>query len=299
VSLAGIVQQACATVDHLYRQKQQTLAISVPDEDVWFQGDGVRQIQVLENLLTNAAKYTQAGGQAQLSAAVRDEHVVLRVKDNGVGMDQAFLAEAFDLFTQAEHSIDRAQGGLGIGLTLVRNIVELHGGSVAVHSDGRGQGSEFTVRIPLVVATPPDAPPPAAGYTGKALRILVVDDNVAAATLLSTLLNHLQLGVVEVVHDGASCLTQAHAFRPHIILLDIGLPDLDGYTVAQQLRAQSEHDAVLLVALTGYGQAEDRKKSQAVGFDVHLVKPPSLDQLAALLSHAKLATLTSTTSSSD
>jgi PAS domain S-box-containing protein len=288
VSLKSIVEQACKTVRQLFDQKRQRLEITIPAEDVWFEADGVRLVQVLENLLTNASKYTHDEGHIELFAEWIGDAVVLRVKDNGMGMDRQFLPEVFDLFSQAEHSIDRSQGGLGIGLTLVQNIVELHGGKVAVHSDGIGKGSEFTVTLPLIEAKKPNIPATNEASKIATHRILVVDDNAGAALLLSTLLKKLRFGDVEIAHDGASCLEKVRLYRPDIVLLDIGLPEMDGYCVAREIRSASENDHILLVALTGYGQEEDRRQSKEAGFDVHLVKPPSMEQLGGLFTHPKL-----------
>jgi len=251
---------------------------------VWVRGDAVRLGQVLSNLLNNAAKYTPDGGRIGLTVEVRDSQAILTVADNGLGLPAEMLERVFDLFWQFE-SRDRAQGGLGIGLTLVKRLVELHGGDVEARSAGRGQGSEFIVRLPAleVQAEPPTVA--TFGATQQPLirrRILVVDDNVDAAEALSRVLR-LQDQQVRVAHDGHAALQMAIAMQPEIVFLDLELPKMNGLEVARRLRAEWPTRPPLLIATTGFGQEEDRRRSAAAGFDHHLVKPIDPHVLRSLL----------------
>ena len=290
VQLSLLIKHSVEAIRPLVESHEQELCVFVPDEPIWLYADPVRLLQVFENLLTNSAKYTEAGGRIEISAEIQGQETVVTVKDTGVGIEPELLPKVFELFIQSSRSLDRAKGGLGIGLTLVRRLVELHEGTVTAHSDGPGTGSTFVVRLPLTelpgeakVDTQPEIIP-------QNLRILVVDDNVGAAVLLSKLLAKLGDHEIETAHDGPSALAKIEEFHPDIVLLDIGLPGMDGFQVAETIRQSPEFDDVLLVALTGYGQKEDRQKSKEVGFDEHQVKPPSLDQLKAILAHPKLKT---------
>jgi PAS domain S-box-containing protein len=287
--IAPLVRRSVPAVQPLIDGHHQQLHVSMPEEPIWIDADPVRLIQVIENLLNNASKYTDVGGRIELAVARTDGQVTITVADTGVGIEPELLPNVFDIFTQSSRSLDRAQGGLGIGLTLVQTLVEMHGGTVAAFSEGPGQGSTFTVRLPIV-----EAPPAAQGadegrHPTERRRILVVDDNTGAAQLLTMLLRKLDDHEVETAHDGPTALEIIKAVHPEIVLLDIGLPGMDGYQVAQQVRQDHQFDDVLLVALTGYGQEEDRKKSREVGFDQHVVKPPSLDQINEILRHPKLS----------
>src|SRR5439155_19576049 len=235
----------------------------------------------------NAAKYTKPGGHVRLTADRDGDDAVLRVRDNGVGISPDTLPKVFDLFVQADRSLDRSDGGLGIGLTLVRNLVQMHGGSVHASSEGADRASEFVVRLPL----PPEAPQShqAVGKTTRpnnrsvpGRRILVVDDNVDAAQSLGLLLE-LSGHEVRTAHDGLVALETAKSFRPDVILLDIGLPRMDGYEVARRIRQEPELKNLVLLALSGYGHEEDRRRSHGAGFDAHLTKPVDLDELQNLL----------------
>jgi len=239
--------------------------------------------QVVVNLLTNAAKYTGEGGRIWLTVRRVGNECVLKVKDTGEGIAPALLPYVFDLFTQAERSLDRSQGGLGIGLALVQRLVELHGGRVEVHSS-LGQGSEFIVRLPVASASAeqPLAPEEAAEPTGPSVRVLVVDDNVDAAESLADLLRALGHDV-RTAHDGPTGLEAATDFRPDVMLLDIGLPGLDGYEVAKRLRRQPLFKSLVLAAMTGYGQDSDKDKSKEAGFDHHLVKPADFEKVQQIL----------------
>ncbi|MCA9132314.1 MAG: response regulator, partial [Planctomycetales bacterium] len=239
----------------------------------------------------NASKYTERGGQIELLVERQQETVELIVQDNGVGIEPELLPHVFELFTQSSRSLDRSQGGLGIGLTLVQRLVELHGGSVAVHSPGPGEGSTFTVHLPLAAEGRQRPKPNARPADTAARRIVVVDDNRSAAYLLKMLLMRVGKHVVETAQDGPSALSKIQQCQPQIVFLDIGLPGMDGHEVAREIRRQQQGDGVLLIALTGYGQEEDRRNSLAAGFDLHLVKPPSIDDIRGVFSHPKLSTM--------
>jgi CheY-like chemotaxis protein len=248
--------------------------------------DPARLAQVLANLLNNAAKYTPEGGRIWLTVERQGEEVVFRVRDSGMGIPREMLGKVFDLFTQVDSSLDRAQGGLGIGLTMVRRLVDLHGGSVQALSDGPGKGAEFVVRLPALAeertaAAAPDERAPQAGPC-RACRVLVVDDNIDAAESLARLLR-LHGHEVRLAFNGVSALEVARVFRCEAVVLDIGLPGMDGYEVARRLRADPETRDALLIAASGYGQEEDRQMSQEAGFTHHLVKPVDYAALERLL----------------
>ncbi|MEO7159272.1 MAG: PAS domain-containing protein [Polaromonas sp.] len=286
VSVSDVVERALETVQPLIVQRRHELTVSLPPQPVWLHADATRLEQVLVNLLTNAAKYTDEGGRIWLSVEQEDAaEVVLKVRDTGIGIASELLPRIFELFTQAERSIDRSQGGLGIGLSLVQRMVELHAGTVKVYSV-LGQGSEFVVRLPVMpTAMPPSTPPPfvqPAQPPGKACRVLAVDDNVDAVQSLAMLLK-MSGHEVELAYDGPSALEAALAMRPDVVLLDIGLPGLTGYEVAQQLRQQAGFSDIVLVALTGYGRETDRQLSQEAGFDYHLVKPANFHEVEQIL----------------
>jgi PAS domain S-box-containing protein len=266
--------------------------INVPDEPLWLEADPLRLTQVLLNLLNNAAKYTEPGGTICLSAEEfhaggHAAEAVFRVRDTGIGIPAEMLPRIFEMFTQVNRALDRTQGGLGIGLSLVRGLVQLHDGRVEAHSAGPGQGSEFVVRLPLPQARENhNGSLESAGAEGEAvsvpLRILVIDDNKDAAESLALLLQTLGHEVHEA-YDGLSALDATQRLRPQIVFCDIGLPGLNGYEVARRLRAQPQFQQTLLVALTGWGQEEDRRRSQEAGFDAHLVKPIEQEALIDIL----------------
>jgi CheY-like chemotaxis protein len=287
VELAEVVERAVETSRPLLEARRHELSEQLPSGSVWLDADPIRLAQVIANLLSNAAKYTDERGLICLSAVEEGPEVVLRVQDNGIGMTADMLPRVFELFTQAEPALDRSHGGLGIGLTLVRLLVELHGGRVEARSDGPGKGSEFIVRLPCLRKPTPLSrrpEPVQAGYsTSSPRRILVVDDNVDAAGSLSALLEHAG-HEVRTTHDGPGALEEARTFRPEVVLLDIGLPGMDGYEVAREIRRLTWGNETLLVAVTGYGQEEDRRCSREAGFDAHLVKPVDPEALRALLS---------------
>ena len=272
VALTGVVQAAVDAASPLLEQREHQLAIDVPD-DLVVDVDPERMAQVVANLLTNAAKYSSPGSSIEVRALAAEGRVRLSVADEGIGMDADLAARAFDSFVQHGQAIDRSSGGLGLGLAIVRSLVELHGGSVEVRSDGPGLGSEFTVSLPAPAAGEP--PEPDRGDDRVAARpasrrVLVVDDNEDLAALVGELLQ-LHGHQVAIAHDGGSAIEAAERFRPEVALLDIGLPVMDGYELAGHLR--SALDGILLIAISGYGQAVDRRRSEEAGFSAHLLKP--------------------------
>jgi signal transduction histidine kinase len=281
VELAAAATQAIEGCRPLLDGRQQQLAVSFPNEPLAVHADQVRLVQVLSNLLNNAAKYTAKGGQVWLTIERENEEAVVSVRDNGTGIDGKLLPNVFDLFTQCDRSLARSEGGLGIGLTIVKSLVEMHRGRVEARSEGLGKGSEFIVRLPRVdssVANPTiDAVE--RGITPR--RVLVVDDNADAADTLADLLMD-EGHDVRIAHDGLTALREAASFRPRVVFLDLGLPGMDGYEVARRIRAQLDLGSVQLIALTGYGQEEDRRRTAAAGFNAHVVKPASAEALLAL-----------------
>jgi signal transduction histidine kinase/DNA-binding response OmpR family regulator len=289
VEMATVADRAVETCRPLLDARKHKLTVSVPSEALWVQGDAARLTQIVGNLLNNAAKYTEEGGQVWLTMTREANEVALRVRDTGIGIAPEMQSHIFDLFTQVNRTLDRSQGGLGIGLTLVRRLVELHHGSVRASSAGPNQGSEFVVRLPLVnrVQTPgPSANGGArfqrAASGGRHWRILLVDDNVDGANSLAKLLE-LSGYEMHVVYDGPAAIQAAKKLAPDVILLDIGLPGMDGYEVAQQLRQEPTLKDVPLVAVSGYAREEDRLRSQQAGFNHHLVKPLDPKALPALI----------------
>jgi PAS domain S-box-containing protein len=285
LDLSTVVAHAVETAAPLVAAKNHQLTVTLPCEPVRLLGDPTRLEQVVANLLNNAAKYSEPGGRITLTADREGDELVLRVKDTGIGLSPEMQSRVFDLFAQADLSLDRSQGGLGIGLTLVRSLVEHHGGSVSVRSAGLGQGSEFTVRLPLPRELPtalPAAAPSVRHAEPERLRVLVVDDHRDSAVSLARVLKswgHLS----RVVHNGAGAIEAVIAEPFDVVLLDIGLPGMDGYEAASQIRNQANASGLVLVALTGYGQQQDLHRSKNAGFDHHLVKPVSLDTLRDLL----------------
>jgi signal transduction histidine kinase len=276
VDLARILAHSVETTRPLIDARSQTLSVSVPVAPVWLSADFARLSQVVSNLLNNASKYTGEGGRIELLATAESGAARIVVRDNGAGIEPQLLHKVFDLFVQGERALDRGQGGLGIGLTLVKRLVELHNGRVEAASDGPGRGAIFTVTLPCIAAVEPQrqAPqfpaPRSSEVYGR--RVLVVDDNVDAAESTAAFLR-LEGHEVKAVHDGLQALASLKVFDPHVVVLDIGLPGLDGYAVARQLRSRGDTSHVLLIALTGYGQKEDRTKAADAGFDYHFVKP--------------------------
>jgi PAS domain S-box-containing protein len=294
VELATVVARAVEAVQPLLEVQGHALDLAVPSESLLLDADPVRLAQVLGNLLTNAAKYTEARGHIWLSARREGAQAVLEVRDTGIGIAPDLLPHVFDLFVQAGDASAKAQGGLGIGLTLVKNLVEMHGGTVEAHSEGPGEGSAFVVRLPLMArerrGPKDDADGERRQEPGRASghRLLVVDDNRDAAVSLAMLLR-LQGHEVRVAHDGPSALALAESFRPALVFLDLGMPGMDGCEVARRLRRRPGLEKVVLAALTGWGQQEDRRRTAAAGFDRHLVKPPEPGALEELLAGLKAA----------
>lgn len=278
-----IARRAVASVRPILEGKNHELDFELAEEPMPIYADPMRAEQTVVNLLTNAVKYTHDGGRISLRVYPEDQEVVIRIKDTGIGIAPEILPRVFDLFTQADQSLDRSQGGLGVGLAVTRRLVEMHGGTVAAHSEGVGHGSEFTLRLPLCDAVPPEDStiPIRAERPATSLRILVVDDNRDTADTEALLLR-AHGHQVEVAHDGPTALELAHQFRPHVFLLDLGLPGLNGYEVAVRLRKEGFANEPL-IAISGYGQPDDRERCRQAGFDHHLVKPVENSALLALL----------------
>jgi CheY-like chemotaxis protein/two-component sensor histidine kinase len=283
VDLREIVRVAADASLQWMQARRHTLKLDMPEHELVVRGDETRLVQVLQNLLHNAAKYTPEGGRIEVRARCAGDAAVLTVKDNGVGMESEMLDAAFDLFRQGPQALDRADGGLGVGLTLVQRLVAMHGGTVEAHSAGPGYGSEFIVRLPAtpggrVSSASDEAQVPAPA----SLRVLVVDDNQDAANALRLLLES-DGHQVKVATDGVSGLALAREYRPDYLLLDIGLPRMSGYDIAASLRADPAMKHTTIVAITGYGQLHDRTRTAAVGFDHHLTKPVEFSALQELL----------------
>lgn len=288
VKLQAVVECAVEASRPLIDLRRHQFYQSLCPSEIWIDGDLARLTQVLTNLLNNAAKFTEEGGNIWLTTAVEGDTAIIKVRDTGIGIPPQMLDSVFELFTQVDRALDRSHGGLGIGLTLVKRLVEMHGGTVSAQSDGPGHGSEFTISLPAILQS--ESVKPAGLINGttrnaRPLRILVVDDNRDSARTLSMML-HLMGHESTTAHDGQEAIAMATTFQPDIILLDIGLPKLNGYEVCQRLRAQFG-DTITIAALTGWGQEDDRRRSNEAGFDVHLVKPIELSALQTLLANAK------------
>jgi signal transduction histidine kinase len=284
--IANVINHAVEGSLPFIEARNQNLVLHVPREPLWIKGDLVRLDQVISNLLNNASKFSDVGARIELDVLASEQWVIVRVQDNGTGITPEFLPHVFDLFAQANHSLARPQGGLGIGLTLVKRLVELHGGRVDVHSEGPGRGSEFLVHFPrqqkpaqveLHIASPKQS-----NGSKAPLRVMVVDDNHDAAESLAYLLS-LEGHLVDVAYDGVTALSEAAKSRPQVVLLDIGMPGMDGYQVARALRAGESTRSMTIIALTGYGQPDDRERAQAAGFDDHLTKPVDAELLIEIL----------------
>jgi CheY-like chemotaxis protein len=285
VDLATVVAQAVDAARPMIESRGLTLSVNLETDLMRLEADPTRLRQILANLLDNAAKYTDPGGTIVLSAAHAGEEIVVKVRDNGIGISAEMLPRIFDLFMQADFSLDRSRGGLGIGLTLVKSLVDMHGGSVSARSDGLALGSEIVVRLPGSTTGLIENRQVTRSATTKDIRrhVLVVDDNQVTADSLALILQ-LSGHDARVAYSGSDALEVASAFRPDVVLMDIGLPAMDGFEVARQLRARVETEHVILVAVTGCGQDDVRQKGKEVGFDYHLLKPLDLDALLALLS---------------
>jgi signal transduction histidine kinase len=294
LSLAALVERSVEASSPRLAGRDQVLKLELPPEPILINGDPVRLAQVLSNLINNSSKFSGPKSHITLSAAYLDNEVKISVRDEGAGIDPAFLPHIFDLFAQADQSLDRSQGGLGIGLTLVKHLVELHGGRVSAQSAGVGKGTEIVIHLPAEVTPPDEAPPPlpqtrvSAPPAKVPSRILVVDDLAASAETLMTLLE-MEGFVVKVASEGMAALKIAEDFHPDVVLLDIGLPGMNGFEVAHRLRTQPESRDALLIALTGYGEAESRSRSAQAGFDFHMVKPADVNLLLTMLADPQQA----------
>ena len=286
VSLATIVTDAVESSRPLIEASLHTLTVTLPPGPVFLDGDAIRLVQVFSNLLTNAAKYTERGGHIWLTAERQNGEVMVSVVDTGIGIDAAHLPHIFEMFSQVAPSLERSQGGLGIGLSLVRGLVDLHGGSIEARSAGIGMGSEFIVRLPATESTGPTVHKTngvkQASDSQRTCRILVVDDNRDAAKSLTMLLRAMG-HETHTSHDGLEAIQAAATFRPEVALLDIGLPGMDGYEVARHIRQRAWGKRMVLAALTGWGQEEDKRRSMVAGFDHHLTKPVDPVALRTLL----------------
>ncbi len=285
VNLTTFIGAAVEASRPLIERKQHTLRVATHDTSLWFDADVTRIAQVISNLLNNASNYTPAGGVIELTAKREGSFAVIEVRDNGIGIPAEHLDDVFEMFSQVNRTLERSQGGLGIGLALVRSLVEMHGGTVSVQSAGAGEGSTFAVRLPLAATTTASengASTRSSQHPGAKRRILVVDDNEDAADLLTLSLEHAGY-VVKTAYDGPSALSVVEAFQPDLAILDIGLPGMTGYDLARQLRQNTRLSPLALVALTGWGSHEDKQKATDAGFDLHLTKPVDTQDLQRAL----------------
>ncbi len=290
-----VIAKALEFVTPMLEERRHRLQVDIDPPSLVIVGDERRLIQAVTNLLTNAVKYTEAGGSIRVAASSDGVEVEIRVSDTGKGFSPAFLPRAFDLFVQGDRTPDRSEGGLGLGLPIVRSIVERHGGRVSAASMGIGKGSEFVISLPAAGA---DTPLPAIrplfagdGFASSSPKVLIIDDNRDAADTLHALLRDYGFTCASAL-DGPSGLETVSSFAPDAILLDLGLPGLDGYEVARRIRSQPDGARVLIVAVTGYGEERDRERSAQAGFDAHLVKPVDPDQLLAVLRGPSRRTVT-------
>jgi PAS domain S-box-containing protein len=287
VELASVLHQSVEACRPLAECANHQMSVTLPPEPIYLHGDPVRLAQVFSNILHNACKYTDPGGKIWLTAERQGSDVVVKVKDTGLGIPPDKLASVFEMFTQIDRTVERSQGGLGIGLTLVKRLVEMHDGTVTAHSEGPGKGSEFVVRLPILIEQPKhDTPKPAAVTTAPLRRILIVDDNTDTASSLAMLLN-LTGNETQTAHDGLQAVEAAEKFRPDVVLLDIGLPKLNGLDACRRIREQPWGKDMVMVAMTGWGQDEDRRKSKDAGFDSHMVKPVDYTALMNLLAESQ------------
>jgi CheY-like chemotaxis protein len=286
VELQAVIRDAIDTCRPLAQELAREFILTIPQESIWIDADPVRLTQVFGNLLSNAYKYTEPGGHVWFTVERLPEEVCVRVRDDGIGIPADALSSVFELFMQVGTSADRSRGGLGIGLALVKRLVEMHGGRVDVTSGGASRGSEFVVHLPAQpdVATAHGAAPASAAETvdAAALQVLVVDDDRDSAWSLAALLQTCGHHT-HTVHDGLEAIAAAERYRPDVVLLDIGLPTISGYEAARRIRSQPWGATMMLIAVSGWAQEEDRRKSREAGFDVHLVKPVDLGALTGLL----------------
>lgn len=292
IKLNDVVQSAVESMQSNIAQRNHVLSVSIPDEVIWLDADPARIEQIITNLLGNATKFTQPGGRIELVVENQNRHVVLHVKDNGTGIASDMLSRIFEPFIQGDQSLGRTEGGLGIGLTLIKQLAELHGGKVGVDSEGIGRGSQFTVTLPKtpeVLELPPSQGDEAASSPQpRRFKVLIVDDNKDAGASLSTLLSLLG-HEVRVAYSGPDSLQMATIQVPEVVILDIGLPGMDGFQVAREMRQQPELVNSFLIAVTGYGSEEDRRRSQEAGFDAHLVKPADFSEIQQILASFSLS----------
>ena len=288
VPLQTVVETAVEASRPVIDAARHVVNLALPEAPLWLDADPTRLAQVMSNLLTNAAKYTPEGGSIEVTAARYQRGVSIRVTDTGLGIPPAMLGEVFEMFTQVNRTLERSQGGLGIGLALVKRLVELHGGTIAALSPGLGEGSTFRVRLPLVEAETQGTEPQTSAETvsspaaNSCRRVLVVDDNVDGAQSLARVLQICGHDT-RTAHDGPEALDAARLFQPEVVLLDIGLPGMNGYEVAKRLRADPALSGALVVALTGWGSEDDKRQSKEAGFDFHLTKPVEVSAIANIL----------------
>lgn len=283
VELTAIIHQALETCAPMAEAAGQKIIVDLPSQPIYLDADSARLVQVLTNLLSNACKFTSQPGQVMLTLEQQDDYAVIRVKDQGIGIPANMLSYIFEMFSQVDQSLERSQGGLGIGLTLARQLVELHSGTIEAHSAGVGKGSEFVIRLPMSIdQTPPLDMPLPLPESATPSRILIVDDNLDSAKSLSEVLQ-LAGNEIVVANDGEEAVQAAENWRPDAILLDLGMPKLNGFDACRRIRAQIWAKNTLIIALTGWGQADDRRKSAEAGFDVHMVKPINVAELLHLL----------------
>jgi CheY-like chemotaxis protein/two-component sensor histidine kinase len=286
VELGTVIVQAVETTRHIVEGRRHNLSLDLPSEPIEVEGDLTRLVQIFANLLSNAAKYTPPGGDIRVKAVRHRSVVIVSVRDSGIGIDPGNLGRLFELFSQIDPEAEASAGGLGIGLALVKGLVERHQGTVVAHSEGPGTGTEFVVTLPLASS---DAAQheragvrQTSGTVDHSRRLLVVDDNIDAAESMAIVLR-MEGFEVRTAHDGESAIAMATEYQPHVILLDLGMPKMNGYDVARRVRREPWGQQVVLVACTGWGQPEDRRRSKAAGFDHHLVKPVSPESVIDLV----------------
>ncbi|MCG6158150.1 ATP-binding response regulator [Rubinisphaera margarita] len=274
LKLETAVQSAINATRSLIEEREHELTVTLPPQTIYLQADPTRLAQIISNLLSNAARYTLNGGHLELTARQDDGHVLVTIKDNGIGIPPEMLDEIFEMFAQVDRTLERSQNGLGIGLSLVKRLTEMHGGTVEVHSDGPGCGSEFTVRLPILVEQMRDAREvdTQVPVHSKVRRVLIVDDNKAAAQMLGAVVK-LMGNEIRTADDGLQALEVASEFLPDVVLMDLGMPRLNGYEAARRMREQPWGQNIVLIALTGWGQDGDRQRTSEAGYDCHLVKP--------------------------